>query len=157
MLKNNNASFGFLLLCLLFASCARQPCLRANSAIALISFTNAESDTVILRRFTRSTDFVTLKDTFILSSVIGNFQMRNDTTFIFQYVDQYNAITSTYDYEVSIPKANKVFRISNVTEDIRSIHAGLGKVNCINPIISYKLNGQLISGKNNYDFIYLTK
>ncbi len=152
--KKNLFTISFI--CLLL-SCGKQPCYKANSILGLVSFSAAESDTVVLRRFVKATNFASLKDTFILSAATGNFQMSNDTLLILQYVDQYNAVVSTYDYEVSLPKANRVFKISDVMERITSINGGLGKLACINPIISYKVDGQLISGDKNYDIIYLKK
>ncbi len=138
-------------------SCARQPCQMANSIPALVSFSQAETDTVVVRRFSKATNFTTLKDTFLLTSANANFQRMNDTTLLLQNIDQYNIITSIYDYEIFIPKANKLFKISDVVEKIQTTNAGLGKVGCINPITSYKINGQLITPTTYFSYVYLNK
>ncbi|MGH2563910.1 MAG: hypothetical protein ACRDE5_05325, partial [Ginsengibacter sp.] len=77
MLKIKNTFRGILFLTSVFISCGRQPCYRADSLIALVSFTDTESDTVIFRRFVKATNFANLKDTFLLSNPNGNFQRRN--------------------------------------------------------------------------------
>ncbi|MEO8860731.1 MAG: hypothetical protein ABI358_04875 [Ginsengibacter sp.] len=129
----------------------------ASSSPALVSFSEAETDTVVVRRFSKATNFTTLKDTFLLTSANANFQRMNDTTLLLQNIDQYNIITSPYDYEIFIPKANRLFKISEVVEKIQSVSGGLDKIVCINPIISYKINGQLITPTSYYGFVYLNK
>ncbi|MDQ6902617.1 MAG: hypothetical protein M3139_06350 [Bacteroidota bacterium] len=129
----------------------------ANSVPALVSFSEAETDTVVIRRFSKATNFTALKDTFLLASANANFQRMNDTTLLLQNIDQYNIITSTYDYEIFIPKANRLFKISDVVEKFQTARAGLGKVGCINPITSYKIDGQLISPTSYYGYVYLNR
>jgi hypothetical protein len=143
-------------LLLILISCGSQPCQMANSIPAFVSFSEAETDTVVVRRFSKASNFTTLKDTFLLASANAHFQRMNDTTLLLQMIDQYNIITSTYDYEIFLPKANRLFKISDVVEKIQTVSAGLDKVACINPIVSYKINGQLISGTL-YGYVYLNK
>ena len=156
MLQMKNI-FPGLTVILFLISCARQPCSMANSVPALVSFSEAETDTVVVRRFSKATNFTTLKDTFLLTSATANFQRMSDTTLLLQNIDQYNIITSIYDYEIFIPKANRLFKISDVVEQIQTESAGLGKVKCINPITSYKISGQLIIPTTYFGYVYLNK
>ncbi len=133
------------------------PCSRANLFIGLISFTDAESDSLILRRFIKAKDFTELKDTFLLSRATGNFQRQHDTILVFQFLEGSDGITSSYDYELLIPKTNAVFKISDISEDIMYNHSGTRKLGCINPVTSYGLNGQLISNDNYNEIIYIKK
>ena len=129
----------------------------ANSIPALVSFSEAETDTVIVRRFSKATNFTRLKDTFLLASANANFQRMSDTTLLLQSIDQNNIITSLYDYEIFIQKANRLFKISDVVEKMQTVSGGLDKVACINPIISYRIDGQLITPTSNYSYVYLNK
>jgi len=62
-----------------------------------------------------------------------------------------------FDYEVYLPLAGKLFQLSNFTEQQTEMKAGLSldKNVCINPIKSYTVNGQVISGATDYHLIYL--
>ncbi len=141
----------------LFYSC-QYPCGRASSSIGLISFTDTESDIIILRRFSKSTNFTDLQDTFTISRNNSNFQREHDTLLILHGMeDGNNDITSSYDYEIFLPKISRLYRLSDIVEDIK-YGSKLGpKIYCINPIISYKLNGQPVDVVNYYSFIYLKK
>jgi len=154
-------TFKNTLLCILpiflLVSCDRPPCEKANYYIALTSFTNAESDTIVIRRFTKASNFTSLKDTFLLSETSSHFQRNNDTLLVLQPIEQNNSITSTYDYEVFLPGANKLFQISDIVENILTNNSGLGKVGCDNTFNSYQLNGQLVSVANTYGIVYLNK
>ncbi len=156
MLQLKNILPGLLAIFFLI-SCSRQPCQMANSIPALVSFSQAETDTVVVRRFSKATNFTTLKDTFLLTSANSNFQRMNDTTLLLQSIDQNNIITSIYDYEIFIPKANRLFKISDVIEKIQTATSGVNKVGCINPITSYKINGQLITPTSYFGYVYLNK
>ncbi len=87
----------------------------------------------------------------------SNFQRQNDTLLILHSIDGYFSITSNYDYEIYLSKVNRLYTLSEITEDIKYGSKGGTKEYCINPIISYKLNGQLAGNYKSYGFIYLRK
>jgi hypothetical protein len=153
MLKLSKTIVGIFLGFLLY-ECG-YPCGKASSFIGLISFTDAESDTIIFRRFSKGTNFAALRDTFILARVNGNFQRNNDTVLILHSIDGNRSITSDFDYEVFLPKVSILYRLKEIKEELES---GRGKgPYCINPITAYRLNGEFFSGDRRYDFIYLKK
>ena len=153
MLKLFKTILGILLGFLLYG--CGYPCGKASSFIGLVSFTDAESDTIILRRFSKGTNFAALRDTFILARSNSNFERNNDTLLILHAIDANNDITSDFDYEVFLPKVGILYRLSEIMEELQS---GRGKgAYCINPITAYRLNGQFFSGDRRYDFIFLKK
>lgn len=138
-------------------SCAKQPCQMADAVAALVAFSADETDTVIVRRFSTGSNFTALKDTFLFNSTNANFQRMSDTTLVLANIDQRQIITSAYDYEIFIPKANRLFKISDIVEKIQTVSQGLDKVLCVNPITSYKIDGQLITPTIPYGNVYLNK
>ena len=141
-----------------FLSCGEYPCGKASSSLALISFTDAESDTVIIRRFSKSTNFGSLHDTLTLTRLHINFQRQNDTILVLAPSDNgNNIITSDYDYEIFLPKVTRVFRLTEIIENVKYGHKTGQKIYCLNTLSSYKLNGQPATDGNGNNFIYLKK
>ena len=140
---------------LLFA-CGTYPCKKASSSFSLIGYTDAESDPIILRRFSKGSGFATLHDTLIINKGNSHFQRQTDTVHILHSIDSDHDITSTYDYEVFLPNASRTYRLTEVVEDIQQGKNRGTKEHCLNPITSYKLNGQLLYNPN-FPFIYLRK
>ncbi len=148
MKKDNfTGSLLIVLLCftILLNSCSYS-CTDATSTISLIGFLNSETDTVIVRKFSKSTNFTTILDTFLLNNINSNFQIQNDTLKIIASYQTDNGLLSRYNYEVYLPKIKKLYQISEIKEEYRSINTGFNKVGCINSIDSYKINGKLILG-----------
>lgn len=147
---------GISISCWLLGSC-EYPCKKASSYLALISFTDIERDTIIFRRFSKATNFISLQDSFILTRQDINYQRQQDTVIIFQLPNGNEIITSDYDYEVFLPKVNRLFRISEIVENVQYGARSTSKILCGNTISSYKVNGQLMNDNNGNIFLYLKK
>lgn len=141
----------------MFNSCGRYPCGDASSFIGLINFSEAESDTIILRRFTKGTEFAALQDSVMITQSNANLQRQHDTVLVLFSFDGSQTITSDYDYEIFLPQTNRVYKLSDIREDKRFGSKAGQKVYCINPITSYQLNGELIKMNPYYQPIYLRK
>lgn len=148
----------YLFVVLAFMSSCEYPCGKASDFIALVGFTRAESDTIIVRRFTKSTNFSIQKDSLLIDSTNANLQRNADTVIVLRgWGDSYATITSDYDYEIFLPGANVTYTLSDIKEPLQYGRRGGGKVYCVNAISSYKLNGKLVSDSKNFDRIYLKK
>lgn len=156
----NIKTFIAFLIIIFFTDACRYPCGQASANFALVNFTDTESDTIIFRRFARSGNFNELKDSFVISRDANtNFQRMHDTVLVLFSIpnrkSSLEAITSDYDYEIYLPNTNRLYKISNVEEEMQ-YGSGGGKTYCINPITSYRLNDKLIKGQRIFS-IYLDK
>ena len=135
----------------LLFSCKEYQCSKADLRFGLIGFSDAEADTIILRRFDK-TNPTTPKDTFLLTE---RFKRRSDTLEMVAFSS--NALMqSDYTYEIIIPQSGSFIRIIEIAEEQRSIRLGLtDKVGCVNFITSCKLNDQVTSVSDND--VYLKK
>ena len=141
----------------LMCSC-EYPCGRASDFIALVGFTRTESDTIIVRRFTKSTDFSIQKDSLLIDSTNANLQRNGDTLIVLRgWGDNYATITSDFDYEIFLPGANVTYTLSDIKEPLQYGSRGGGKVYCVNTISAYKLNGELVTAGKDLGRIYLKK
>ena len=149
---------GLLIVITLFA-CKEYPCNKAISEISFIAFQRNETDTIIIRKFEKATNFNQLVDTFLLNQFNSSYNLSNDTFTVSSTYGNDMGLLSKYDYEVYLPQINRDYKLTEITEDIQSRNAGLSmdKVGCINPIKSYKINGLLVSGEYNYYIFYLHK
>ena len=135
----------FLLFCmcsyLILPSCS-QTCSEAESSLSLIGFASNETDTIIVRKFSKSTGFATILDTFLLNKTNTSYNLVNDTLQIGVHFGPGHGLLSGYDYEIYIPENNKLYQISEIVENYESQNVGCKKVLCINSIASYKINGK---------------
>ena len=122
-----------------FNSCTEYACTSGELIIGLKGFSDSEADTIIIRRFIKNT--TSLKDTSLVNHI--GFRRNFDTL---EIVAMPGIIfpTTEFDYEFYFPESGKLFKISNIIEEQRSIKKKLGgtKEGCINNITSYTLNGQ---------------
>ena len=146
-----------LIICLLIASCGSYPCSNATPSISFVAFTPNETDTIIVKRFIKSTNFSSLADSFKVYAGNSTYQRSTDTLEIFFPFGTDNGFLSKYDYQVYLPKNSRRFQISEINEEFRSLKKGLSmdKVGCENFITSYRLDGNLIAGAANYYTFYL--
>ena len=143
----------FLLFCmcsyLILPSC-NQTCHDAESSISLIGFTSNETDTIIVRKFSKSTNFTTLLDTFLVTEANTSYNRINETLHIFVSFAPEHGLASGYNYEIYIPENNKLYQISEIVENYESQNVGCKKVLCINSIASYKINGKITPAVEGY-------
>ncbi len=159
--KYQNSLIGFFLICfsILFSKC-NVPCYTATANIGFISFQDSETNTIILRRYSKATNFATLVDTFLINKSNSSYDKLNDTLQVFNNYGGDQGLKSKYDYEVYLPQSNRLFQISEIAEWFMMQKASIAMdqlYHCIDPIVSYKLNGQLISGNSDYSTFYIKK
>jgi len=146
-----------LIICITLISC-NYDCNHATANISLLSFPVNETDTIIVRKFTKSSNFKSLLDTFSLNKSNSSYQRTNDTLEIYNTFGTDNGLLGKYDYEVYLPEINRLFQITEISEAFQSINSGLScnKVACVNYFKSYKVNEQLVD-VNSHDPFYFVK
>ena len=160
MFHKKDFKHAFILFVIIFSSCGRRvPCIEPHPILNFVSFSDAETDSLILRRYVRNSNVDSLVDSTIISRNNSMYEKSNDTLHILTAVGGDYPLDIQFDYEVYMPLANKLFQINNIVQQQTEMNIGisLDKNVCINPIKSYVLNGQIISGAYDYHFIYLKK
>ena len=134
-------------LCAALISC-EYPCSNATSTISFVNFPSNETDTVIVRKFSKSENFTKILDSFVLNNLTSGYYQSNDTLKIIESYKTDNGLLSSYEYEIFLPEISKTYKITEIVEEFRSINRGLSntKEGCLNSIRSYKVNGELKPG-----------
>ncbi len=144
-----------LLISGILAGCGETPCAEAELRIRLVNMSDAESDTLIMRRLQKNSMVVI--DSFNFFNAI-RFTRFGDTLIPEAY--PYNLIMkSKYDYQLYFPGAARQFHITNITEQISS-HKKSGfadKTGCINPVNGCRVDGTDVSVIQFPNTIYLKK
>ncbi len=139
-------------------SCGRdEPCAEASAvALRFISFSNAQTDSIVIRKFSNNSAFDTLVDSVILTTSNSSYQKSTDTLAIINNATGGDyPLDINYDYEVYLPNANQLFKISNITQQQTYFRAvPYYKRGCANPIKSYLLNGQITNGYGGIIFLH---
>lgn len=128
-----------------FLSCSGDcPCLKGNLYFGLVNFSESETDTIIIRRYGKNSNFSIPIDTIPFYNL--SFTRFTDTLY-FSYFPETAQLKSSHDYELFFPGAPKLIRISEVNEIVsdQKCNGPLAreKVNCVNDITSYKIDGQV--------------
>lgn len=146
----------FMIISVTFLSCSYD-CSNATANFSLVSFQPGETDTIIVRKFTKMSNFTTLLDTFSLNQSNSSYRNNNDTLEVIYSFGTDNGLLSKYDYEIYLPGINRLYKISEISEEFRSINQGLScnKSGCINSFKSYKMNGKLIDVNSAYTLYFL--
>ena len=132
-------------------SCGEYQCSKADLRFGLIGFSDAEADTIILRRFDRMNN--TLRDTFLLENIRFN---RKSDTLIMGAFPGTALMQSDYNYQVYLPASATLIKVTEINEEQRSIRRPFtDKIGCVNFIRSCKLNDQ--STPVNDNDVYLKK
>lgn len=144
---------------ILFSSCGESPCAKTELRYALVGFSDSESDSIVLRRFTKNT--FQLIDTFeFIEPTPLRFSRSNDTLKM-AAIPGTALLESNYDYQIYFPKAGKLFTITVIVEEqLAEKKGGLfntKKPMCLNRISSCKVNGQQISFSSFNEIIYLRR
>ncbi|MBY0535637.1 MAG: hypothetical protein K2P88_07290 [Chitinophagaceae bacterium] len=152
-------STAFLAVCAILFGCKEYPCTEAVTNIAFISFPVDETDTILVKKYEKASNFTILIESFSINQTNSNYCRYNDTLQVSYSFGLDNGFLSKYDYKIELPKVNRQYLITEITEEYRSIRTGLSmdKIGCINFIKSYQVNGQVISGANNYYTFYFKK
>jgi hypothetical protein len=149
------------IVCLLFTislsailiSCGEYQCSKADLRFGLIGFSDAEADTIVLRRFDKTGNFNSPLDTFLLTNI--SFNRRSDTLVMGAFPGT-ALLQSDHNYQIFFPQGNTLISVTEIAEEQRSIRRSFtDKVGCVNFIQSCKLNGQLTPINSND--LYLRK
>ena len=129
----------FFVVATMHLSCTRTcPCAPAAMPIVLVSFTAAQVDTIIVRRFIKGTNFQILKDTLLADSTnFFNITTGKDTIQLASGSPLAH-ISSQFDFEIYFPSMNLLSQISAVVEESKEGACG----RCVNFITSYNKDGK---------------
>lgn len=126
---------------LAFASCSKTCfCTMATLYPAYVAFNPGETDTIILRRYDRNSNFDRLLDTAIITDQNAVFSFNQDTLSIRSDAEALT-LRSFFDYVLYLPTLQRSDSISHIYEP-RDTQKGSSNLecNCINRILSYQLN-----------------
>ena len=118
--------------------------------LGMVSFDSTDIDTVIVRKFEKGNSYSHLLDT--IQHDQGNFIFRAQNDTLLMNV----TLQSDYDYEVFLPSVNRTFRVSEINEPQTEGNCA-GKVQCVNSVISSKLNSATIMIPIGNEILYLKK
>jgi hypothetical protein len=153
--------FSLLVIGSLLAACKDFPCDRAAPQMGFISFTPAETDTVIVRRFNKASGFATVVDSFLVDSANAVYLSSAGNLLIIHQFGGAHGLSSEYDYQIFIPATGRTYQITEMVEVFMSSGKtgifSMDKQACTNAITSYKLDGQLVTGKANYSVLYMQR
>ena len=148
--------FAFLV-CVILSSCHKAHCNTASFSLGLVAFSTAESDTIILRRFDKGTNFTSEHDSLLIDTLNTPFQRYSDTTILYYRTpDGLSVFTEEYDYEIYLSKLNRVFRLTDIIYT-NALGASGERQFCFAKLNSYNINGQLKNPSNDNDIIFIDK
>ena len=131
------------------AACGRCSCTPSDGLyFNLVSFTDQEADTIVVRRFVKGSNFTQLADTLLVDENNLRFSRSNDTLSMASSGDGAAVLHPSYDHEMYFPAVSKTTRVSDMSEERASQPCGPftgGKVGCMNPIRSVNLDGQRVT------------
>ena len=140
----------FLPLFLHFHSCCYTlQCQKINMAVSFISFSSSELDTIVFRRYQVNSSYQVLLDSvFVEPFKLPSTFIRDDTAHLFTAGSEAFQVGSTFDYEIWIPGANKLVRVSDIIEkkSEQKVCFSLDRTQCYNEITQYKIDGLLKTG-----------
>jgi len=137
------------LICTLISACEYH-CTNTSPNIAFVAFPEDQTDTIVVKRFTKGSNFSNLIDSRQIDKFNSSFQKINDTLTVWIAYGLEVGFVSRYDYEFTLPSTGRQFRISDIDEPQRTLKKGLfstTKEGCINSINSYRVNDQLTTGE----------
>jgi hypothetical protein len=135
-----------VMILLTLAACSKTCyCKPALLNLNYVSFTPAETDTVILRRYDRNSNFNQLLDTFVLTTQTADFNYNKDTLSI-HAKDEASRLRSFYNYVLYLPSLNRSDSLSGINElyDREKGNSNL-ECTCTNRILSFYQNRDTIT------------
>lgn len=143
----------------LLASCGQYPCAKGELRYHLIDFSDADADTIILRRFPKNSTI--LADSFVFNETnpIRFVRVSSDTLVMPFYITT-GLLQSNYDYQLYFPGAARVISITSIQEE-QTYGTRSGFINtsagCTNIIKGCTVDGILVSAVVFPNAIYLRK
>lgn len=137
-----------------FCSCTSTPCASGSFHFGLIGFTQAEADSILVRRYFPGSNFANMADSFMLQPGL---RAQQDTLEITSLTIPANFLSAGYDYQLVFPAISKTIRLTGITEENREIKHSIFsnvKVGCENTITGMKADGVSLTpaGFNNFYF-----
>ena len=107
---------------------------------SFVSFDSSETDTIILRRYARNTNFNSFLDSTVLTAQNADFHFNIDTLSISSDTAKAKMV-SYFDYILYLPSLNRSDSIQNIyeTRDTKEGSHNL-ECNCVNKVLFYQLN-----------------
>jgi hypothetical protein len=105
-----------------------------------VSFTPAETDTIILKRYSKNGTFLQVLDSATFTEGDGYRIEQKGDTISFPIRLSSFSLNPNFDYILSLPAANSRFRISDIDKEQIQDDCS-GKTQCVNPARSLKING----------------
>lgn len=122
--------------------------------MSFVGYTEKEIDTIVLKKYEKSSDFTRAVDSLIIDSNVTRFRLRNDTLRIAATISTTNLL-SGFNYRISIPSVNSIYTITDLYEPQQEGRASTRKIMCVNSIQSCKING--IETPLRFERLYLKK
>lgn len=129
----------------LLVACGDYPCAKASLSYRLIGFSDAETDTIVLRRLQKNSMIV--KDSLVFDPSNGIAFVRFADTLLMVAYPGNALMEGDHDYQLFFPGAGRTIHVTGITEKI-SYGKNPGpfnsnKVGCVNEITSCKVDGLL--------------
>ena len=123
-------------------------CNTATLSLNYVSFDPAETDTIVLRRYTKNSQFASLLDTATLNARNAVFSFRKDTMSV--HSDTVGLqLYSYYDYILYLPALNRRDSLSGIYESHETQEGGRDlECTCVNRILSFYLNRDTLKVSN---------
>lgn len=142
-MRNRLLILSFMAVVSFVMSCGDYPCSKASLNYRLIGFSDAETDTIILRRMQKKSMIV--KDSVVFDPSNGISFARFADTLIMAAYPGNALLESNYDYQLFFPGAARTIHVTEITEK-QSDGASAGPFNskkegCVNEISSCKVDG----------------
>jgi hypothetical protein len=112
----------------------------------LISFSSSDADSFVIKKFTKGSNFSSLLDSILIDTSNSLYQRNNDTT---EVISGNATLSSKFDYQIILLSSNNVISISDIDEPQTQGNCS-EKIQCVNPINSYKINGNLVMNQDPY-------
>jgi hypothetical protein len=155
-------TFIFLLfLTILNFSCKEYPCDTATMNINIHGFSKSDIDSVIIRKYAKSTNFSTLIQSTSIDSLEASYSwvgVGDYLNIVPDFGNEYG-LRSEFDYEIYIPRQNRIFKITEIVEEPKTGKETISmeKSRCMNNTKSYKVDGRLVSTPNTFYSVELIK
>jgi hypothetical protein len=135
-------------------SCSSTPCASGSFHFGLIGFTQAEADTIMVRRFFPGNNFTNVTDSFMLQPGL---RVQQDTLEITSLTIPASFLSAGYEYQLIFPSAGRTIRLTDIKEEKREVKHSIFsnvKIGCENPITGMKADGVSLrpAGFNNFYF-----
>lgn len=144
-----------LITCLL--SCSRSiDCTDPSIPFAFISFPQDALDTLVIRKFTESSNFQTLIDTIQVLSSSGSIIKQGDTSHVdLGHPDKY--LKPGFDWQIFIPSINRTISISDINKKDKTGNCAAMQTDCFcnDEILSIKVDNQTRVLQTIYSTYYL--